>query len=230
LTRGEPFTVEWSVISGTTFSPGEQEVWVSTDGGFNYQPVLRGLSGRADKAMVNLPQVVTSSARVRIVAIDAGERGAIFKDSQQDFYICGNVGSAIEIAFISSQRVDQSWTDTSENPPRTGSSRLVINLRVTNRGSTAIAAPFLRAGELTRDHTLLSRDVKSTPALGARQSLDAGSDGLLSSGESADARIVLGLASKKKFKLGLELYGVPVDGSISGATPVRVWNGKPKSK
>lgn len=230
LTRGEPFTVEWSVIGGAGFSPVEQEIWLSTDGGFNYQRILGGVPGQADKATVNLPPVVTTSARVRIVSFDAGQFGAIFIDGNRDFSICANVGSTIEIAFISSQRIDQSWTDASENPPRTGSSRLVINLRVTNRGSVPILSPFLRVGELTRDHTLLSRDVKSSPTIGARQSLDAGEDALLSANESADARIVLGLASKKKFKLGVELYGVPVEGSISGATPARVWNGKPKSK
>ncbi len=226
LTRGEPFTVEWSVVGGAGFSPIEQEIWISTNGGLNYERILGGVSGQADKATVSLPSAATSSARVRIVAFDGGQFGAIFTDGNRDFSICGNVGSVVEIGFISSQRVDQSWADTSEN--RTGSSRLVINLRVTNRGSVAISAPFLRVGELTRDHTLLSRDVKSNAAIGARQSL--GEDGLLSAGESMDARIVLGLSSKKKFKLGLELYGVPVDGSISGATPVRIWNGKPKSK
>ncbi len=230
LTRGEPFTIEWSVIGGGAFSPVEQEIWISTNGGLNYERALGGVPGQADKATVNLPVDVTSSARVRIVAIDGGQLGAIFTDGKRDFSICANVGSTIEMTFISSQRIDQSWTDTSENPPRTGSSRLVINLRVTNRGSVPILNPFLRVGELTRDHTLLSRDVKSSAAIGARQSLDAGEDALLSANESTDARIVLGLASKKKFKLGFELYGIPVDGSISGATSLRVWNGKPKSK
>jgi hypothetical protein len=230
LAGGEPFTVEWSVLGGANFVPAEQEIWLSTDGGFNYERILGGVTGNVDKVTLNLPRVPTTTARVRVAAREEKVGNSLFGDNERDFTICANVGSPAEIRFISSEFIEQSWADTSESPPRTGPSRLIINLSVANRGVIPIDDPFLRVGEVSREHVLLSRDVKSTPTLGARQSFDKDGDSFLPPGATAQVRLVLGLVSRKKFKLGVELYGVPADGQIAPASAVRVWNGKPRSR
>jgi hypothetical protein len=108
--------------------------------------------------------------------------------------------------------------------------RLVVNLRITNIGGEEIINPFLRVAEVNRGNILLTRDAKSTPANGANQSIDVGSDNRLSPGETVQARLVVGLVSKKKFNLLVNLYGVPASGDIAPAAAVRVWNSKPKNR
>jgi len=77
---------------------------------------------------------------------------------------------------------------------------------------------------------LLSRDAKSKLTIGALQSIDAGGDDLLSPGETAQARMEIGLVIHKKFVMWVNLCGVPVDGTIHPASSVRIWKGKPKNK
>jgi carboxypeptidase T len=233
LAGGEPFTIAWTIPKESGFTPVQHDVLLSTDGGANFTAVIRGLPGDAEKALINLPRVATARARVRISAVEGSFGNTLFGDSQVDFTIGLNVNSAAEVAFLSSERVDQNWTDTSpDGAGRTGSgsSRLVINLSVTNRGGVPIASPFLRVSELTRENVLLTRDGLSAQAAGARQPIDSGADDLLSPGETAQARLVIGLVGKKKFNLSVELYGVPLDGAINPSAGTRVWRGKPKSK
>jgi hypothetical protein len=77
---------------------------------------------------------------------------------------------------------------------------------------------------------LLTRDPKSSWVEAARQTIDSGSDNTLSPGETADARMVIGLVNAKKFSLSVEMYGVASGGTINPADAVNVWSGKPRSK
>jgi hypothetical protein len=100
---------------------------------------------------------------------------------------------------------------------------------LTNKGSVPLANPFLRVDELNRGNVLLTRDAKSKATAGARLSLDVGGDNLLTSGETAKARLVIGLVSKKKFNLSVQLYGVAQGGTVIPSSAVKIWSGKPKS-
>jgi hypothetical protein len=108
--------------------------------------------------------------------------------------------------------------------------RLVINLRITNRGDVAIASPFLRIADLSRSHVLLTRDPQTLPGIGARQAFDVGEDGQLAPGESAEVRLIVGLVSKKKFSMSVELYGVGVGNAIAPANATTIWTGKPRNQ
>ncbi|HKY03851.1 MAG TPA: hypothetical protein VJQ56_03120, partial [Blastocatellia bacterium] len=61
------------------------------------------------------------------------------------------------------------------------------------------------------------------------QSVDAGSDSILSPGETVEVRLLLGIVIKKKFNLYVDIFGVPVDGSINPADSLRIWKGKPRT-
>jgi hypothetical protein len=151
--------------------------------------------------------------------------------SEADFSIGLNVGSNVDISFVSSERVDLNWSATSsDEPPNTasGASRLIVNLRIVNRGNTPIVSPFLRVAELTRN-VLLTHEPKSNWTEGARLNVDAGSDNTLSPGETVDARLVVGLLAAKKFFLSVEMYGVPGE-PIIPASAVNVWSGKPRTR
>jgi hypothetical protein len=92
-----------------------------------------------------------------------------------------------------------------------------------------ILNPFLRVAELTRN-VLLTRDPRTKSAEGARQTIDAGGDNTLSPGETATARLAIGLVSPKKFSLSLSLYGVASGGTISPSGAANIWTGKPKTR
>ena len=70
---------------------------------------------------------------------------------------------------------------------------------------------------------LLTRDPQTLPGAGAQQALDVGNDGQLAPGESANLRLILGLVSKKKFVMSVELYGVGV--GSDGVGPVACLDG-----
>jgi hypothetical protein len=232
LTAGEPFTVAWTLPRDSGFVPVQQQVWLSTDGGQNFAPITEDIWGIVDRAQVILPQTATASARVRISAREGVLGNTLFGDSANDFTIGANVTSAAGINFVSSELINQNWTDASPDlsPAATGPMRLTITLNVTNTGQVGVANPFLRVAGVTRGNVLLTRDTGSSPTAGARQSIDVGVDNILSPGETIQARLIVGLTGKKKFDLMMELYGVPVTGSITPGSAVRVWKGKPRAK
>ena len=136
------------------------------------------------------------------------------------------------MSFISSERVDANWSDTSSEDPlstTSGAIRLMIDVRITIHGNVAILNPFLRVAELTRN-VLLTRDPQTKSAEGARQTIDSGSDNTLSPGETVTARLVIGIVKPKNFSLSLNLYGVASGGTISPSNAVNVWTGKPKTR
>ncbi|MFY9574151.1 MAG: M14 family zinc carboxypeptidase [Blastocatellia bacterium] len=229
LTGGDTYTVVWTAPN----APGSsQTLSLSTDGGASFGPLAQNIPSDAQRYEIPIPRVATTRGRIRLLAVDPGSHNLLFAASQADFSIGLNVGSNVDISFVSSERVDLNWSDTStDNPPNTasGGSRLTINLRITNRGNTAILNPFLRVAELSRNK-LLTRDPKSRWAEGARQSIDAGTDNVLSPGETAEARLALGLVNFKKFFFSVELYGVPSNGTIIPASAVTIWTGKPKTR
>jgi hypothetical protein len=224
LAGGDPYTVTWTTPRDGGFLPAQQEVWLSTDGGFFFSPLVTGLPGNVDRHTLFLPPASTSRALFRVFA-----RGGftIFGDSEGHFTIGRNVGSAIEYAFVSSERIDQSWSEPDGSA--SGPLRLVVNVRVTNRGAVPITNPFLRVAELTKNNVLLSRDLGSSPAFAARQSINAGGDDTLSPGETVTAQVVLGLRKPKKFNLSVDAYGVASDGSINPGQPVSIWFGKART-
>jgi hypothetical protein len=232
LAGGEPFLVTWRVPRDTGFLPAQQDLWLSTDGGLNFAPLVQGIAGDLEKLLVTMPRLGTSQARMRVLAREGATGNVIFGDNANDFTIGINVGSAIEMSFVSSERLELSWTEApSEDLPigASGGSRLAISITIANRSSTAVVNPFVRVAELTRG-LLLTRDRQSKPAAGARQPIDAGDDNTLAPGEQANCRLVVGLVSKKKLTLDVEVYGVPASGAINPASSVRIWKGKPRSK
>jgi hypothetical protein len=214
-------------------APGsDQSLLLSTDGGFSFRTLSETVPPTAQRFEVTIPQLSTTRGRIRLVALDPASRNFIFAGSQADFSIGTNVGSAVEITFASSERMDLNWSDTSVDDPTntlSGATRFAINLRITNQGSLPIVNPFLRVEELTRN-ILLTRDPRSGWAGGARMSIDAGPDNTLSPGETVEAHLVLGLTKAKKFSFTAGLYGVPLGGTINPADAVSVWSGKPKNR
>jgi hypothetical protein len=231
LAAGEPVTITWTLPRDSGFIPVQQQVWLSTDGGLNFAPITGDIWGIVDRAEVTLPQTATTSARVRIMAREGVLGNALFGDSANNFTIGANVNSATRIDFVSSELINQNWTDSSSelSPAISGPLRLVINIRLSNAGQTGIVNPFLRVSGVTRNNILLTRDAGSSPSAGARQTIDSGEDNILSPGETAEVRLIVGLTGKKKFDLMMELYGVPLDGSITPGSAVRVWKGKPRN-
>src|ERR1041384_2765837 len=100
-----------------------------------------------------------------------------------------------------------------------GAIRLMIEVRITNRGNVPIVNPFLRVAELTRN-VLLTRDPQTKSGAGARQTIDAGSDNTLSPGETVTTRLGIGIVKPKSFSLSLSLYGVAAGGTITPSSAV----------
>ncbi|MEK6299362.1 MAG: M14 family metallopeptidase [Acidobacteriota bacterium] len=233
LAAGDTYSVAWTIPKDSGFVPVRQDLLLSTDGGASFAHVATGLPGAVEKFPIVLPAVATTRARVRVLAIEGSLGSALVGDGLFDFTIGANLGSAVDISFVSSEKVSQSWADPpSEDVPdgSSGSLRFVVNLRLTNHVSATILNPFLRIDELTRSNVLLTRDPGSRSIVGALQKIEAGGDNALAAGESVQIRLVLGLVKKKKFNLSVMLFGVPLSGSISPGSPVAVWSGKPKTR
>jgi hypothetical protein len=230
LAGGDGATVHWVLSKGESFNPGLQNVFISTDGGSSYSLLVAGLTAGTDKLTFSLPMIATTRARFRIESIDRFTSNSIFGESRGNFTIGANVGSALEISFLSSEKTDLSWSAPDpDGNQSSGASRLTINLSVTNRAAVSILNPFVRVIVLQRN-VLLSRDARSTSGITARQSIDCGVDGVLAPGESAQIRIVVGLTSGKKFKFAIQPFGVPESGSIAPASATQIWKGKPKTR
>jgi len=227
---GEPFTVAWTVPRESGFVPARHEIYLSIDGGANFERLADNVPGNVEKFQVTLPHIATTQARIRVLAIEGTAGNAIVGDSHADFTIGANIGAGAGINLNAAQKLSLNWTDSAGDVPTSGSLRFVMDVTVTNTSNTPIANPFLRVVDLNRGNVLLTRDTKSNPATGARQTLDVGEDNLLSPGETAQARLIIGLVSKKKFKLSLEAYGVAVGGTINAGSAQTVWNKKPKSQ
>jgi hypothetical protein len=229
---GDSVTVEWTVLGRSVFVPSEQEIWLSTNGGVSFTPLSSGIPGAVEKFNVTMPLIATTGARLRISAREAITGNTLFSEAASSFTIAANVNSAIGMDFVSSEKLTQSWTDQplDGSAASSGSLRLGLTINVTNRGTVPLADPFLRVSEVTREHVLLSRDLKSRPTVGARQSVDVGEDKVLMPGETVQVKLLLGLIAKKKFNFSVELYAAPVEGIVNPGNGFRVWTGKPKSK
>jgi hypothetical protein len=229
LAGGDRYTIVWTAPS----APGsEQSLSLSTDGGASFSLLAENIPSDLRRYQTTIPLLATARGRIRLLAAQPNSPNVLFAASQADFTIGLNVGSNVDISFVSSEKVDSNWSDTSsDEPPNTesGASRLIINLSITNGGSTAILNPFLRVAELSR-HILLTRDPRSSWSEGARLTIDTGSDNTLSPGETAEARLVIGLVSAKKFFLSVQMYGVASGGTIIPASAVEVWRGKPRTR
>lgn len=233
LAAGEEYTIAWTTPNVPGFIPVEQELYLTVDDGLNYDAIARGLPGIIEKHRVVLPNVATTRARMQLLVREGVNGNVLIGYSRANFTIGANVNSAVDINFVSSEHIDATWTDSPFDDPASvasGPRKLIITLKVTNRGSTPVANPFLRVAELGRKNVLLTRDVKSKPVGGARQSIDVGIDSVLSPGETAQPRLIVGLTGKKKFVLSVDLYGVPVGGTINPGNAVTVWSGKPGTR
>ncbi|PYT04678.1 MAG: hypothetical protein DMF60_14535 [Acidobacteria bacterium] len=229
LAGNERYTVVWTAPNAPGFP---QSLSLSTDGGASYSLLVGDIPPNAQRYEVTIPRVSTTRARLRLLAVDPLSNNYLFAASEADFSIGLNVGSNIDISLASSEKLDVGWSDTAAgDPPSTasGALRLNINLKITNRGNTAIINPFLRVAELSRN-VLLTRDPQSRWTEGARQTIDAGPDNTISPGETVDARLVIGLLTPKKFSLSVEMYGVASGGAINPGDAVNVWSGKPRNR
>jgi hypothetical protein len=227
---GEPFTVAWTVPKESGFVPVRHEIYLSTDGGANFARLVDNVPGNVEHFQLALPQVATTQGRIRVLAIEGTLGNALVGDSHADFTIGANVGAGVGVKLMAAEKLDLNWTDGAGDTPTSGSTRFALDVTLTNNSTAAIANPFLRLVDLNRGNVLLTRDPKSNPATGARQTLDVGEDNILSPGETAQVRLIVGLVSKKKFKLSFETYGVAVGGTINAGAAETVWNKKPKNK
>jgi Zinc carboxypeptidase len=227
LAGGDDYIVTWTAPNAPGFP---QSLSLSTDGGVSFAALAENIPSDAQSYRVTVPQVATTNGRIRLLATEPVSRNFMAAVSQADFSIGLNVGSNVDISFVSSEKVDLNWFDTSSDPPSTasGPSRLIINLRIANRGDIPIVNPFLRVAEMNR-HVLLTRAPKSRFSEGARMNIDAGDDNTLSPGETVDAHLVIGLVKIKKFYLSVDVYGVPTE-PIIPASFVTVWTGKPRTR
>lgn len=229
LAGGDDYTIAWTAPN----APGyPQSLSLSTDGGANFAPLAQNIPSDAQRYHVTLPRVATVQGRIGLLAVEPVFHNPLVATSPADFSIGLNVGSGVDISFVSSEKVDLNWSDTSpDEPPSTasGPSRLILNLRITNLGNIPIFSPFLRVSQMSRN-VMLTRDRKSNWTEGARVYVDAGSDNALSPGESVSARLVVGLTNPKKFSLSVEMYGVPSGATIIPASAVNVWKGKAKTR
>ena len=228
LAGGDDYVITWTAPN----APGyPQLLTLSTDGGFSFSPLAQNIPSDAQRYHVTMPRLATAQARIGLLAVEPVNHNPMAAVSEADFSIGLNVGSNVDISFVSSEKVDLTWSDlSSDEPPltATGPSRLIVNLKITNKGSTSIVSPFLRVAEMSR-HVLLTREPKSRWTEGARLNVDAGSDNTLSPGETVDARLVVGLVNPKKFFLSVEMFGVPGE-PIVPSSAVNVWTGKPKTR
>jgi carboxypeptidase T len=232
LVAGEPFSVAWLLPKDSGFIPVQNDIMISTNSGLTFNPLSPFVPGNVEKFQITLPSIATTQARIRVSSREGTFGNSIYGDSQADFTIGMNVGAKSEMTFVSSEKVDQNWTDTAfDNPGETqsGGSRLIVNMTLTNKGTVAIANPFFRVAELNRG-ILLSRDRKSKQALGALQTIDVGVDNLLSPNETVQVRLILGVVSPKKIFFSISLYGVASGGSVGSGGSVEIFRGKPKSR
>jgi urease beta subunit len=228
LAGGDDYKVTWTGPNAPGFP---QSLSLSTDGGVSFTSLAENIPSDAQSYRVVMPRVSTTQGRIQLLATEPVSRNFMVAVSQADFSIGINVGSNMDVSFVSSEKVDLNWADTSsDEPPSTasGASRLIINLRIANRGNTPIVNPFLHVAEMNR-HVLLTRNPKSKWSEGACLNIDAGDDNTLSPGETADARLVVGLVSPKKFYLSVDVYGVPGE-QIIPSSAVTVWTGKPRTR
>ncbi|MBI3650219.1 MAG: zinc carboxypeptidase [Acidobacteria bacterium] len=232
LVAGDAYKVTWQIPKDTGFVPVQNDISISTDSGLTFNALRRNLAGNIEQTLVTLPTIATTKARLRVSSKEGTFGNSIYGDSQADFTVGMNVGATSDMTFLSAQRLDENWTDTSTDDPaitQSGEARLVINLTLTNKGTVAIANPFLRVAELNRG-VLLSRDRKSKQGIGALQTIEAGGDNLLSPNESVQVRLILGVVSPKKIFFSLNLYGVPASGTIGAGQAVEIFRGKPKNR
>ncbi len=228
LAGGDDYVIAWTAPNAPGFP---QYLSLSTDGGFSFAALAENIPSDAQRYRVTLPLVATTRGRIGLLAVEPLTHNTMVATSVADFSIGLNVGSNVDVSFISSEKVDLNWSDTSpDEPPTTasGASRLIVNLLITNHGNTPIMSPFLRVAEMTR-HILLTREPKSNWTEGARLNVDAGSDNTLSPGEAVAARLVVGLVNPKKFSLSVSIFGVPAE-PVVPASAVEVWRGKPKTR
>jgi len=228
LAGGDDYIITWTAPNAPGFA---QSLSLSTDGGVSFASLAENIPSDAQRYRVTMPRVATTQGRIQLLATEPVSRNFMVAVSQADFTIGLNVGSNVDVSFVSSEKLDLNWSDTSsDEPPNTasGASRLIINLRIANQGNTPIVNPFLRVAEMNR-HVLLTRDPKSRWSEGARLNINAGDDNTLSPGETADARLVVGLVSPKKFYMSAEIYGVPGQ-PIVPSNAVTIWTGKPRPR
>jgi carboxypeptidase T len=232
VAAGDTYTVAWTLPKGSSFIPASHDIHYSSDGGFTFRSIQQ-IFGNVEKTQITLPQAATTKARIRVYSREVMFGNIIYGDSQADFTIGANVGTGMEIKFVSSERIDQTWTDSPFDEPNfvaSGAMRLALTLDITNRGTVAVANPFLRVADMTRPNVLLSRDRTSKQIVGALQTFDVGSDNLLTPDETVRVRLLIGAINKKAFTFSVNLYGVASGGTISPAAPVVVWDKKVKSK
>src|SRR4029078_3735428 len=95
LGAGEQYTVTWRVPRETGFVPVSQDLLLSVDGGTNFSPLVRGISGAVEKFTATLPNRATTTARLRVIAREGTIGNLVFGDNKTNFTIAPNVGGGV---------------------------------------------------------------------------------------------------------------------------------------
>jgi hypothetical protein len=232
LAGGDECTVTWTLPQALWFTVAQQQIWLSTDGGSSFSQLAGNIGASASSFSVTLPSAATTQARLKVVAGDADLVNVIQGLGASNFTIGQNVGKGLSVSLVSSQLLNQSWS-YSPGPGQateSGASQLAITLNVTNAGSTAISNSFFQVDKLSKDNVLLSSDPTAGVSASVVQSINSGSGGTLSAGQSVQVRVIVGLVAEKNFTLSANVYGAPSGGSVAASHPITIWQGKPRTR
>lgn len=233
LAAGDAYTVNWTLLTIPGFSPNEQQLWFSTDSGITFTELVEGIPPNVNSRTISIPAEITSHAQMRVVARDTTTGSATLGDSPANFTVGTNVGSGVLVTFVSSELLNQTWSDVKvigASGAPSGQQQLAITLNITNSSQATIVNPFIRVSTLTKGDILISRDLGTLPASGGIQSINGPAMSQIAPGDSVQVTLMVGLLKPKKFQLLINVFGVPTGGSVSGGAPVTVWTGKPRTK
>jgi hypothetical protein len=109
LAGGDDYVITWTAPNAPGYA---QSLSLSTDGGFSFAPLAENIPSDAQRYRVSMPRVATARGRILLLATEPVSHNFMVAVSQADFSIGLNVGSNVDVSFVSSEKVDLNWSDT----------------------------------------------------------------------------------------------------------------------